>query len=241
MRYPDSMLSSDEEIIFDVHHHLFVLWKPVAIFLGLLAAWVLSLSLLSSDAIVIYIGLGLLAAILLFFAWRLLVWSHTSLVLTNHRIIYQTGVFTRQSREIPLSKVNDVSFFQMVLGRIFGNGDLVVESASESGPFAYFMVPGPERLKMRILEQIKAAHKGTAAGMDPVEVRKEVALAVGMNQPTAEIIPLPPERPPLYSEIVDQIERLDDLRARGVLSPEEFQKAKEGLLDRLSKGKDSDS
>lgn len=240
MRYQESMLSPDEEIIFDVHHHPFVLWKPAVLFLGLLAAWVLALSLLSSDTAVIYAGLGILAAIIGFFLWRLLVWSHSNLVLTNHRLVYRTGVFTRQSREIPLAKVNDVSCSQMVLGRLFGSGDLVVESANDSSPFAYFNVPGPDRLKRQMLEQINAARKDSA-GMDPEQVRREVALAVGMNQPTAEIVPLPPERPPLYSEIVDQIERLDAMRERGVLSDEEFQNAKEALLNRLSKERGLDS
>jgi uncharacterized membrane protein YdbT with pleckstrin-like domain len=156
-------------------------------------------------------------------------------VLTDQRLVYQTGVITRHSREIPLAKINDVSFYQMVLGRLFGMGDLVVESASESGPFAYFNVPRPERLKMQLLESIKAAH-GTPAGA--AEIQKHVAMAVEAHQPTSEMVHLPPERLPLYSEIVDQIERLDDMRERGVLSVEEFQEAKEALLKKLAREKD---
>lgn len=238
MRYPESMLSSDESVVFDVHHHPFVLWKPLALFCGFLAVWLVVLFLASSSYWVIFSGLIILLALSLFMAWKVQVWSHVNLVLTNQRLIYRTGVITRRSREIPLSKINDVSFYQMVLGRLLGMGDLVVESASESGPFAYFNVPEPERLKMQVIEEIRAAHAG--GGPDQASIQQEVARAVEKHQPTSEITALPPERPPLYSEIVDQIERLEALRERGTLTPEEFQQAKEALLDKLSREKDID-
>ncbi|MHB8894506.1 MAG: PH domain-containing protein [Candidatus Geothermincolia bacterium] len=238
MKYPDSMLSSDESVIFDVHHHPVVLVKPIAFFDVFLAAWLAVLfSWGDRPGWFIYAGLFILLALALYLAWKVQVWTHTNLVLTNQRLIYQTGVFARHSREVPLPKINDVSFFKMVLGRLLGMGDLVVETASESGPFAFFSVPAPERLKMQILEQIKETH----AGPGEVSIQKEVAIAVERHQPTSEILPLPPERPPLYSEIVDQIERLDGMRERGVLTAEEFQQAKDALLGRLSKGTDIDS
>jgi membrane protein YdbS with pleckstrin-like domain len=227
MRYPESMLSADESVVFDVHHHPFVLFKPFALFCGFLAVWLIVLFLASSADWVVFGGLIILLGLSLFMAWRVQVWS----------LIYQTGVITRRSREIPLTKINDVSFYQMVLGRLLGMGDLIVESASESGPFAYFNVPGPEKLKMQVIEHIRTAHP--AAG-DSVSIQKEVAMAVEKHQPTSELTPLPPERPPLYSEIVDQIERLDALRERGTLTPEEFQQAKESLLDKLSREKGID-
>ena len=232
------MLSSDESVVFDVHHHPFVLWKPLALFCGFLAVWLVVLFLASSSYWVIFSGLIILLALSLFMAWKVQVWSHVNLVLTNQRLIYRTGVITRRSREIPLSKINDVSFYQMVLGRLLGMGDLVVESASESGPFAYFNVPEPERLKMQVIEEIRAAHAG--GGPDQASIQQEVARAVEKHQPTSEITALPPERPPLYSEIVDQIERLEALRKRGTLTPEEFQQAKEALLGKLSREKDID-
>lgn len=232
------MLSNDESVIFDVHHHPYVLARPVALFVAFLVAWLaIYFSWGGRPAWFVYGGLILLLALSVVLAWKVQVWTHTNLVLTDQRLIYQTGVFSRHSREVPLSKINDVSFFQLVLGRMLGMGDLVVETASDSGPFAYFHVPGPERLKMQVLEQIRAAH----SGQGEVAIQKEVALAVERHQPTSEIPPLPMERPPLYSEIVDQIERLDAMRGRGVLTAEEFQQAKDALLDRLSKGTDSDS
>ncbi len=164
-----------------------------------------------------------------FGAWRALQWRRTRLVLTNHRLIYGSGVITRHTREIALTQVTDVSVLQTVLGRVLKYGDLVVQTAGEAGrPFPFFGVPDPEGLRAKMLQQLRAQAGGTK------DLASEVALAVSNAQPTREVVAIPPERPPLYSEIVDQIERLDTLRVRGVLSEEEFQRAKEGLIDRLS-------
>lgn len=238
MKYPEAMLSTDESVIFDVHHHPYVLAKPVALFIAFLVIWLaVFFSWGDRPGWFIYGGLIVLFALALLMAWKVQVWTHTNLVLTDQRLIYQTGVIARHSREVPLSKINDVSFFKMVLGRMLGMGDLVVETASESGPFAFFSVPAPEQLKMQVLEAIRSVQ----APPSEVSIQKEVAFAVERHQPTSEIPPLPPERPPLYSEIVDQIERLDGMRERGVLTSEEFQTAKDALLARLSKGQDVDS
>jgi len=236
MKYPESLLSTDESVVFDVHHHLFVLWKPAALIIAFVAMWMVVLFLATSSDWVVFAGLFVLFFLALFMAWRVQVWAHTNLVLTDQRLIYQTGVFTRRSREIPLAKINDVSFIQMVFGRMLGMGDLVVESASESGPFAYFNMPDPARLKTQVLQHIMRYH----VHGEQAAIAKEVAMAVEKHQPTAEITALPPERAPLYSEIVDQIERLDAMRERGTLTPEEFQQAKEALLNKLSRERDVD-
>lgn len=233
MRYPDSMLSGDESVVFDVHHDLFVLWKPIFFFCAFLAAWLaLVLLLKNTPGWLLYAGLSVLLALALWMAWEVQVWTHANLVLTDHRLIYRTGVFSRRSREVPLLNINNVSFIQLISGRMFGMGDLVVETASEYGPMSFFYVPDPERLKMQVLEQMRKSHEGKGE----VAIQKEVAQAVERHQPTFEMPPLPQERPPLYSEIVDQIERLDAMRERGVLSQEEFHQAKNALLDRLAKG-----
>jgi uncharacterized membrane protein YdbT with pleckstrin-like domain len=235
MRYPESMLSADESVVFDVHHHASVLMGPVLLFFGFLAAWLVVLFLASSSEAVIFGGLAVLLVLSLVLAWKVQVWTHANLVLTNLRLIYQNGVISRRSREVPLSKINDVSFVQLVLGRLLGMGDLIVETASESGPLEFYRMPAPDKLKMQILERIHTVHAAQAS-QGPADIQKEVAAAVERHQPTAEFVPLPAERPPLYSEIVDQIERLDAMRERGVLSPEEFQQAKDALLNRLSSG-----
>jgi uncharacterized membrane protein YdbT with pleckstrin-like domain len=234
MKYPKSSLSKDETIVFDVHHHALVLAKPAVILIVYAAVWFV---------LMIYVGFfrtdwALLAGIILFIvaasyiAWEILSWTHMNLVLTDRRFIYQSGVFTRHSREIPLSKINDVTMLQMVLGRLFGMGDIIIDSGSDSGQWAIFDVPRPGNLKLSMLEGAHAAQNGPAGDR---ELALEAARTVSREQPTLELPPLPPERPPLYSEIVDQIERLDAMREWGVISGGEFDEAKQGLLARLNR------
>lgn len=235
MKYPESLLSNDETVLFDVHHHPVVLWWPVLLACLYLALWIALMATVRffREGPALLAGAVVLIVLAAFLASRVLLWSHTSLVLTDHRLIYRTGVFTRHSREIHVSTITDVSSSQLILGRIFGYGDLLVESASEYRKLPYFDFPHPEELKLRIVEQVRVCD--VAGGSDASSVAEEVAMAVARAQPTQTIAAVPPERPPLYSEIVDQIERLDELREKGALSDEEFRKAKKSLLDRMSK------
>jgi uncharacterized membrane protein YdbT with pleckstrin-like domain len=234
MRFPSSSLAKDEIVVFDVHHHPFVLARPAAPALAYLVVWSILVAKVGFFRVgwVFLAGLAILVLLLLYWAWRIVVWTHVNLVLTDRRLIYQCGVLTRHSRETPLSKINDVASYQMVLGRILGMGDLVIESASETGKVPFFDLPGPAALKLEIIEQMHSARGG---GEDAKSIATEVAREVRREQPTAEMPPLPPERPPLYSEIVDQIERLEAMREHGAITDEEFEEAKRGLLDRLKR------
>jgi len=237
VKYPESLLSNDETVLFDVHHHPVVLWWPVLLVCLYLALWVALLVTVRffREGPVLIACAAVLSVLAAFLVSRALLWSHTNLILTDHRLIYRTGVFTRNSREIPVPTITDVSSSQLILGRIFGYGDLLVESASEYRKLPYFDFPHPDKLKLSIVEQVRAGD--VAGGNDVSSVAEEVAMAVARAQPTQTLAAVPPERPPLYSEIVDQIERLDELREKGTLSDEEFRKAKESLLDRMSKDK----
>lgn len=237
MKYPESLLSSDETVHFDVHHHPVVLWWPVLLVCLYLALWITLMATVRffREGPALMACAVVLVVLAAFLVSRVLLWSHTSLVLTNHRLIYHTGVFARHSRETPVSTITDVSSSQLILGRIFGYGDLLIELASESRKLPYFDFPHPDKLKLGIVEQVRAGD--VTGGNDASSVAEEVAMAVARAQPTQAIAAVPPERPPLYSEIVDQIERLDELREKGTLSDDEFRKAKESLLDRMSKDK----
>jgi uncharacterized membrane protein YdbT with pleckstrin-like domain len=236
MKYPEKLLSKGEEIVFDVHHHPVVLWAPLLLVIVYTAVWLTLLFMAD------FLGSGwwllggavLLLVLLAVLAWKIEVWLHVNLVLTNQRLIYRAGVLSRRAWEIPLSSISDVSLIQSAPGRVIGVGDLVIKSSTQSGKTPYFRLRRPDRLKQKILEQVHRA-TGVTVGGAPSVIAEEVARTIERTQPTHEIAAVPPERPPLYSEIVDQIERLEELRRRGVLSDEEFQKAKDDLLSRLGK------
>lgn len=233
MTDPANLLMSDETVVFDVRHHPFVLWKPAVAELSYLALWLAAVSVFGffRKPVMVIIGIAVFLVLFAWSTWSALAFTRANLTLTDRRLIYRSGVFSRHLREVPLSKINDVAVYQSVSGRVFGLGDLVVVTAGEQGQqFPFLSMPHPEQLRVQVLERI---HEFQSRAASPGEMAREIAHAMNRTQPTAQIGAIPPERPPLYSEIVDQIERLDMMRERGVLTDEEFQRAKQALLDRL--------
>lgn len=229
MKFPKKLLASGETVVFDVHH------RPLSLFVSLLPAvmcvaiWLAGFILLRDffvDIRVVAAFLAIFAVFLAYFAVRFLIWTHASFVLTDRRLIYRSGVFARRSKEVSLRSIKDVSHYQTFANRLFLTGDIIVQSTGEPRPIIYNLMPNPEQLKLKILEQSGEENGGADAQANAEH---------GTERPTREITVIPPERQPLYSEIVDQIERLDKMRERGVLTEQEFQEAKTGLLRRMGK------
>ena len=59
-------------------------------------------------------------------AWRSRRW-----VLTDRRLIRHTGVINIEERSIPLKNIQDVKYTASLVGRMFGYGNLDVESAGQ--------------------------------------------------------------------------------------------------------------
>ena len=66
---------------------------------------------------------------------------------TNLRVIDENGVFTITAKESPLDKINNVSYQQSVMGRIFNYGDVQIQTAAELGETIYPLVHQPRKLK----------------------------------------------------------------------------------------------
>jgi uncharacterized membrane protein YdbT with pleckstrin-like domain len=79
-------------------------------------------------------------------------WRTTRYVVTDRRLITRRGVVARSGRDVPLSRITDVSFSHGLLERLLGCGTLLVESAGERGPLVLADVPGVERVQGLLLE-----------------------------------------------------------------------------------------
>jgi uncharacterized membrane protein YdbT with pleckstrin-like domain len=71
-------------------------------------------------------------------------WRTTTYELTTRRLRMRSGIVARQGRDIPLARINDVSFEKGLLDRLLGSGRLVVESAGEHGQLVLTDIPGVE-------------------------------------------------------------------------------------------------
>ena len=149
-----------------------------------------------------------LIALVLSVGWllgRYVGWLTTNLTITNDRIVYRHGVVSKQGMEIPIERVNNVSFKQGILERLFGNGDLTIESGGEDGQQHFSHVRHPEKVQGLIHSQ-----------MDRVENRVKGAAATAAA--------------PL--DVADQLERLEAMMQRGTLTAAEFEAQKAKLLGR---------
>jgi membrane protein YdbS with pleckstrin-like domain len=68
-------------------------------------------------------------------------WSSTTYTITTHRLITRSGVLHRAGKDLPLLRVNDVSYDQSLTDRMFGCGTLHVQTAAENGTVSLVDVP----------------------------------------------------------------------------------------------------
>lgn len=202
--YIQEMLSENEQILLVTRQHGFVLFGNIVLEIVLIAAIIVGVTLLSATYPQATLGYVLLLVPLVGIVRDILVWSNHQYLVTNRRVIQSSGVFSKEVLDTSLEKVNDVKLSQSFLGRLFGYGDLQILTASELGVDQFRQIGDPVKFKTTMLN---AKEK---LGFDDV----------GMGARAEEDIP-------------SLIAGLDDLRKKGIISEEEFQRKKTELLAKL--------
>ena len=77
-------------------------------------------------------------------------WISTKYYLTNIRLIEERGIIGKRIMSIRLDKVQDITCQFGILGRIFGFGDIEIESAGTYGKIVFGSLPSPRRLQEEI-------------------------------------------------------------------------------------------
>ena len=204
MPFPRRLLNENEEVVIDLRPHWVVLAGPSLALAAAVAGAIWVSGNTGSDPVLLAV-LALVLVVLVWFLSRFAKWVTTNLVVTNDRLIVRSGVIAKRGREIPLERINDITVTQSVVNRILRSGDLVVESAGERGQEAFPECPDPQRVQNEIYIQMEESRD---RDLDRQAGRRELS--------------------PL-----DQLERLDGLRQRGVISQAEFDVKKAKLLDQL--------
>ena len=131
------LLGADEYVVVSTRTHWKALVFPVFLLLvvagagGFLAAIVPTGSMRTPLRIAI-LAVGVVV-LLTFAAKPFLNWFFSTYTLTNRRLITRHGVLTRTGRDIPLMRINDVSYEHGLIDRMLGCGTLLIESAGERG------------------------------------------------------------------------------------------------------------
>jgi hypothetical protein len=252
MSYVGGLLSTGERVIHSAKQHWFVfVWGARYTILAIIAAVLLLILKNNLDQplqdVVNYLAIALFLVGLGVLVWVVLRYLNQEYILTNRRVIEVEGVLNKKVTDSSLEKINDAILTQSIFGRIFGFGDLEVLTASEAGISMFRMLINPMGFKRAMLD---AKHEyerdlagGGFAGSPPLRADPApLATPSGVvNAPSEDTVstPLPP-RPPAASgepltreDVTRTLNSLADLRDRGAISDDEFERKKADLLGRL--------
>jgi len=205
MAFPRKLLAPGEEIVLESHPNWSILVPRSAVFLAVVAASVAVLIAWKSAPLwagYLLLAIGVVA--LLWLLAKVITWRSTSLVLTTSRVVYRTGVIRRLGREIPLDRVQDVTYEQSIVERMLGAGSLKIESAGASGnePFPDIRRPAVvQSLINRLLTQSPGSYGGGLGGRAHMPQPQQYQQPQQPQQPQqyepAQYGQAPPYAPPL--------------------------------------------
>jgi membrane protein YdbS with pleckstrin-like domain len=144
-------LRPHEKKFFETRSHWITVVKPFLLFLLSVALVVVVFFFVHSPSgfltIVRWISLILLVTAGLYFLYREWYRRRDIWVITNLRVIDEKGIFTLYTKESPLEKINNVSDYQNILGRMLNYGKIEIQTAAEDGATIYPRVAKPRQLK----------------------------------------------------------------------------------------------
>jgi len=122
---------------------------------------------------------------------------------TNLRIIDEEGVLSKYSKESPLDKINNVSSHQSFIGSIFGYGNIEIQTGAEAGATVYRFVASPKKLR----DAITTAQDNYATNRGKPIIQND------------------------KTGFASELEKLFELKQKGILTEEEYQKRKSKMLE----------
>ena len=156
MGYPTKLLAQDETIKYEMHPHWRALLGPIIVLIINVFVGSFLIAIAPWSWLKWVIG----AAMVFFLFWPSLFlflrWITTEYVFTDRRVIVRQGILTKRGRDVPLAKINNVSFYVPFLGRILNFGMLDIQSAGENDGLSIKDVPNVESIQRDVYELMEA-------------------------------------------------------------------------------------
>jgi uncharacterized membrane protein YdbT with pleckstrin-like domain len=207
MTYPEKFLTEGEQVVTQFRPHWRLLVIPVLWVIAAIAAIILAYQVIPGEgAVDLVISIAVIVALVPLAVVPFVKYWFTAYVLTNERLITRSGVIARSGIEIPLDNITNVVFNQSILERVLKSGDLLIESAGESGQSRFSDIPEPEAfqsLLYKVREDREDAHR------------------------TRSTMPVP------GGDATERLQRLAKLHEDGVISDEEYEEKRRALLDEI--------
>ncbi len=248
MGYADGLLTSGERIIHREKQHWWVfVWGAKFPILAVIAA-LLILRVATGMESTGFVGTvkpvrGWVAAAVFLGGVALLLWTTLSYinqeyVISNRRVMETSGVVNKRAVDSSLEKINDAVLTQSIFGRALGFGDLKILTASEAAISEFKMLRRPIEFKKAMLEAKHEYEVQVAGGGGPVPTpplrAAEPSAPVGDETVAAAVTPPVTTAGELDPDDVTRtLSTLADLRDRGAITAEEFERKKADLLSRL--------
>lgn len=86
---------------------------------------------------------------------RIVLSRYTTMEIAGDRLHYESGMFARSSRSVPLHKVQDVTVTQTLTQRLLGIGDLSIETAGETSRITIKEINSPRETADDILSRVE--------------------------------------------------------------------------------------
>ena len=225
--YLRKLLGDGEEVLYVDRQHWFVLVRNIFVEGVAIAAVLVLFFALNYYFTQIVKGqawTGWLWLILLLLIWPLVSalfdffnWYNRKYIVTTWRVIQLSGIINKNVIDSSLEKVNDIELTQSFFGRIFQFGTVEILTASDIGVNKFNTIRNPVQFKNYI-----------------VNAKERLGHDDDQMHGSAKTGPAVQAAPASAADVPAMIERLDDLRKRGVLTEDEFQRSKQQLLQKLS-------
>ncbi len=198
-------LKKYENVALEIMPHWFVLvWPTIWLLIGITAGILIG----NYGYIIPLIFLGNLG-------YKIIERNNNLWAVTNLRVIDEFGVFSHNSKESPLDKINNVTYSESLWRRMFGYGNVQIQTAAEIGSTTYQLVEKPKELKdtiTKMQEEYKQAQIFTQA--------QELAKAISSGGQTQN-----------KNDVTSELEKLFELKQKGILTEEEFITRKRKILE----------
>ncbi len=154
-------------------------------------------------------GVLFLAGILAM-AWRGLVDSFDEFAITSFRVIRKSGFVTRNVRQIPLEKIQDVNVTSTLGGRWLSYGDVELQGAGRDSTVVFPRILHPEEFRNVLISHTRPR----TADTDGLGGREAGA-------------------PPARASVEERLKEAERLLKSGVITEEEYRRKREALLNAL--------
>jgi uncharacterized membrane protein YdbT with pleckstrin-like domain len=168
MSYVEKSLVPGETLLYQTRHHWIVLLGPMlmGLVLGLVAVVLLVESVAakngkgvaagaSAAAVegMIVVGVFLVVAAIATFAYGVAKRNATEMAVTNRRVLIKTGMASRRTLDLMLSRVESIGVVETFLGRMLGFGSVVVRGTGGT-PESFVLIAHPQEFRRNVQEQI---------------------------------------------------------------------------------------